>query len=603
MRLCRFLLFLFFLPAIVSAGPLNLKVVYPVPEQALPAVDSTFIFGSVDPTAKLTINGVNVTVCKEGGWLAFLPVKPGAFQFFLKAESDTLVDTLTLPVTFPLSLPEISDSSFFIKGSFTPSQPLGVKPGDEVKLSFRARRNCRAFGLIDPLGDTVFMWEYPIQKSSYQKNVFDKNLMTSDSTADSLSVWSLYEGSYLIPNKSPESLRFIYNLEIPVVKDSTTKQLMVTETSSVSIRVLPSEHPQIVEFKDSSTVIRTGPQRGYLCINQPQGIRALLCEREGNWLKLKLSDYQFGWVNDTAVTMLAPGTIISNSYARYVRTINGSDEVSIIVNLSGKHPYRVEENPVERSLTVFLYGVNADIDWIRYDNTDSLIEQIVWSQPEPGMTCLKVYLTSDRIWGYDAYYVDDEFHFRINKHPHKYHLSDFRFVIDPGHSPDPGAIGPTGLMEKDVNLAIARQLKKELERKGATAVLTRSDDSPLPLAERPKIAVREKADIFISIHNNALPDGVNPFTNNGVSTYYYHPHSAALARSVQKALARELGLPDFGWYYANFAVDRPTQYPAILVESAFIILPEQETLLKNPKFQNRIAKAITRGVENFLRNK
>jgi N-acetylmuramoyl-L-alanine amidase len=284
--------------------------------------------------------------------------------------------------------------------------------------------------------------------------------------------------------------------------------------------------------------------------------------------------------------------------------VNHDNKVSVVISTSARHAFRVVENIREPSLSIFLYGVDSDTDWIRYDNRDSLIDHIVWFEPEPGVYGLKIYLKEKRIWGYDGYYIGDKFHFDIKKFPpRKRDISDFRFVIDPGHSPDLGAVGPTGLTEKDANLLISLRLQKDLEREGAEVILTRSGDDSLPLYDRPRIAVREKADIFISVHNNALPPGTNPFVNNGISTYYYHPHSADLARAVQNSFVRHIDLNDFGWYYANFAVNRPTQYPAILVECAFMMLPEQEAMLRTDKFRKKISKAIVEGVKDFLRGR
>jgi N-acetylmuramoyl-L-alanine amidase len=131
--------------------------------------------------------------------------------------------------------------------------------------------------------------------------------------------------------------------------------------------------------------------------------------------------------------------------------------------------------------------------------------------------------------------------------------------------------------------------------------MTRDDMRHVGLAERPVIAKLAGGDLFVSIHNNALPDGVNPFVNHGVSTYYYHPHSIGLARAIQAEMLKATGMPDFGLYHGNLAVNRPTQYPAVLVECAFIILPEQEALLKTDRFRRKVAQAITQGIEDFLK--
>ncbi len=179
-------------------------------------------------------------------------------------------------------------------------------------------------------------------------------------------------------------------------------------------------------------------------------------------------------------------------------------------------------------------------------------------------------------------------------------IENLKFVIDPGHSDDPGSIGPTGLREADANLAISRKLVQLLRDKGAEVAMTRTGNENVELHERPEIAVRENCDIFISIHNNALPDGVNPFENNGTSTYYYHMHSKPLAEHIQRKLVDKLEMGSFGHYYANFAVTRPTQYLSVLVECTFMILPDEEAKLRGDEFSEKCAEAILEGVEDYL---
>ena len=124
----------------------------------------------------------------------------------------------------------------------------------------------------------------------------------------------------------------------------------------------------------------------------------------------------------------------------------------------------------------------------------------------------------------------------------------------------------------------------------------------MPLGDRPGIAVAGGADLYVSVHNNAVPDGVDPRQRNGTSAYFHHPQSRDLARAVHRRTREATGLPDYGLTQANFAVIRPSQYPAVLVECAFMILPEQEEMLDNDAFVARLAHGIADGIADFVRD-
>jgi N-acetylmuramoyl-L-alanine amidase len=108
---------------------------------------------------------------------------------------------------------------------------------------------------------------------------------------------------------------------------------------------------------------------------------------------------------------------------------------------------------------------------------------------------------------------------------------------------------------------------------------------------------------LISIHNNALPDGINPFTNSGSSVYYNQPRSIPLARAIQSALVRRLGLRDLGIGRGDLALVRATWMPSVLTEGMFMILPEQEAALRTPEGQHLYALAVYEGVREFLRER
>jgi N-acetylmuramoyl-L-alanine amidase len=131
--------------------------------------------------------------------------------------------------------------------------------------------------------------------------------------------------------------------------------------------------------------------------------------------------------------------------------------------------------------------------------------------------------------------------------------------------------------------------------------MTRTSDSAVDLWPRVAFAERLGAELLVSIHNNALPDGVNPFTNNGTSVFYNRARSVPLASAIQAALVQQLRLPDLGIGRADLAVIRATWMPSVLVEGMFIIMPEQEAALRTTAGARRYARGVYEGITGFLR--
>jgi N-acetylmuramoyl-L-alanine amidase len=219
-------------------------------------------------------------------------------------------------------------------------------------------------------------------------------------------------------------------------------------------------------------------------------------------------------------------------------------------------------------------------------------------------------------------------------------------AIDAGHGgQDPGAIGPTGKREKDVTLAIARELARQVNATpGLKAVLTRDSDMFLPLTRRGQLARQAKADIFISIHADAaenrsakgssvyvlslrgassqrarwLADKENaadligghplPKADNTLTSVLLDLTQSGQMRASESAAGHVLGgLKDIGYNHkpnierANFAVLRTSDMPAMLVETAFISNPDEERRLTDPSYQRSLARAVLAGVDTYFR--
>ncbi|CAN5738969.1 hypothetical protein BH20ACT2_BH20ACT2_04880 [soil metagenome] len=190
-------------------------------------------------------------------------------------------------------------------------------------------------------------------------------------------------------------------------------------------------------------------------------------------------------------------------------------------------------------------------------------------------------------------------------------------VLDPGHGGvEKGAVGPNGLTEAELNLAVAREAQRQLEAAGATVVLTRTADYRMPLGVRADIARRLAPYAFVSIHHNADPDG--PLDRPGSETYFQiaSPDSRRLAGILYEESVAALAPFDAAWvgdtdagakfrpnsrggdYYGILRI--PAGITTVLAELAFVSNPPEAALLATPEVQAAEAAGITRGIVRYL---
>lgn len=192
-------------------------------------------------------------------------------------------------------------------------------------------------------------------------------------------------------------------------------------------------------------------------------------------------------------------------------------------------------------------------------------------------------------------------------------LADKVVVIDPGHGGyDPGKVGVNGTLEKDVNLAVAKKLAHLINGSGATAVLTRDEDVDLvtegegtkkkrDLDNRLKIVKDVQADLYVGIQANSLGTRWT-----GAQTFYIEKNEEGrkLALSIQSEIRRQLKNTN----RKSLKISEETSYmlrnlthlPAALVEVGFLSNQEEEKLLNDPHYQERMAMAIYSGIVKYL---
>ncbi|MGI6037990.1 MAG: N-acetylmuramoyl-L-alanine amidase [Limnochordia bacterium] len=173
-------------------------------------------------------------------------------------------------------------------------------------------------------------------------------------------------------------------------------------------------------------------------------------------------------------------------------------------------------------------------------------------------------------------------------------------VIDPGHGGiDPGALGPSGTMEKDIVLDVALRLQRLLEAVGVEVLMTRTDDRYVDFPDRVRDARVDRAHIFISIHANAFR-----FQEAQGTETFFHPareDSRPLAECLQEALVNSLGRIDRGVKNRrDLYVLREARIPAVLVEIAFLNHPEEEALLVTEEFRQLSAEGLFTGISQYF---
>jgi N-acetylmuramoyl-L-alanine amidase len=341
----------------------------------------------------------------------------------------------------------------------------------------------------------------------------------------------------------------------------------------------------------------TGPYRWFY----PRGTRLRLVERRGGQYQVRLDSATSAWIDTANVRAIPPSQpdIAAPVPAIGAWSVAGGAAPQLRV-AAGFAPFLVETDSAGLHLT--LYGTAAGTAPPRVER-DDFVTGAAADVSRPGEVRLNVAL-SRWLWGYRASYEGDgTLVVRLRRPPRidpASPLRGIRIVVDPGHPPA-GAIGPTGYLEKDANLAISLRLAERLTAAGADVHLTRSEDVVLDLGARPAMAVGLDADLLVSVHNNAFGAEANPARDHGTSTYYFHPLSADLARTLDRRIAAATGIPDLGAKWGNLALVRPTWMPSVLTESLFLPIPEQEAALRDPGFLDRLAEAHLRGIEDFLR--
>ncbi|MDN4493972.1 N-acetylmuramoyl-L-alanine amidase [Ureibacillus aquaedulcis] len=198
-------------------------------------------------------------------------------------------------------------------------------------------------------------------------------------------------------------------------------------------------------------------------------------------------------------------------------------------------------------------------------------------------------------------------------------LGGVKIVVDAGHGGVDGGASSGEVIEKDVTLAVAQKVEKQLKRLGATVVMTRSTDGDVleehapseefsTLRERKKediflrsnLVQKNEPDIFVTVHANAIPEE----KWRGAQVFYHkdgHPNSELLAKSIQSTIKESLQNTEReALAIKQVYLLKKAEVPAVLVETGFLSNNEERELLSSEEYQQKMADAIVSGIESYV---
>jgi len=570
------------LDALISTAPADaqsasrppIEVIWPKDQDKFPFVTRSFTFGSTWIGSTLTVNGSTVPVDGSGAFFAMVPFSSGTFALDYSVEwlSQTVSTRRVVEVGRPYGLPELRPKQAV---ALEPASDLSLPPGGLLVVRCYGPAGAKAHFKIGGLADDLPM-------------------------AERAGAPGLYEGHYILqPEDKGAKHKIVCALKTEgwgTVKAEAPGKLAVEDPSRRRVGVTTSR----------TTILKT--LRGGYTLFLPAGVLLELVGKEGSMHRVSLADDYEGWVEEGGVSLLPEGTPPPRvQVGRSVLVSSDESASKVTVDADARLPFEIAESIEPLSFEVRFYGALQRFDRIRYSFEDPIVQELSWRQESTRVVVLRVKTRLSWGWGYDAYYdATGRFVLELRRAPDLTRspnpLAGRRIIVDPGHGPQASAVGPLGTTERDVNLEIAQRLRRRLETEGAEVYMIRTSTEGPGLGERPFIAWAQRGDLYISIHNNALPVTADPLEKpRGFMTFYYQPHSLALAEAVHDAYRlHHPELADEGLQWGDLAVCRVTQMPSILTETAYMILPKQEVLLRDPAFLEKAARTMLDGIKNYL---
>ncbi|ULT56663.1 N-acetylmuramoyl-L-alanine amidase [Neobacillus drentensis] len=324
-----------------------------------------------------------------------------------------------------------------------------------------------------------------------------------------------------------------------------------------------------------------------------QGETFDIIQKRNDWDQIKLANNQTGWVYDAYLTSTEKIAGSINTYSLNIRE-RPSSSSRVVGYLKSGAKISIHTEQAGWAKIVSSSGVSG---WVNEKYIDKETPNSHHIQPAAPTTKkdgntneLKVAKAADAPMTTPS---EKSVPLPNNQTP----LKGKTIVLDPGHGgKDRGTTSIARTPEKSLNLPTAETVKQKLESAGAQVILTRTNDTYIPLEQRAKISNLNHADAFISFHYNWSS---NP-SINGITDFYYQKSSNPLATAILNQVAKETNLTNLGTRYNNLDVLRNNKQPATLIELGFLSNQQEDSIVESPQFRNNVAQGIYLGLLDYF---
>jgi N-acetylmuramoyl-L-alanine amidase len=469
------------------------------------------------------------------------------------------------------------------KRSFEPSADMEVLPGEVVKVSFRASKGQEAWLDIKPGRKRIKC----LREDYNDYSLYRAEVPVRDFAAGVPHTFAVR----LVPaaGGAPEGL----------FRPDLSRRVTVRNPEDFPLVRVKNDYSRLVYNLGAPRL--GGPIRSEL----GPGVILKTSGKIGSNYRIRLSNTETGFISEDDVEIQG-GSKMQPLYNVTSMSCGPSARGDVVtIPYLEPVPYEVRPDPDGKRLIVTLFGVESAATWVTHRTGCRVVDKLTWEQSTPETFRVYVNLKSEKIWGYDIRPAGRSLILTIRYAPvfdpaGEKPLAGLKIAIEAGHGgSNSGAIGLSGLVEKEINLDLSFRLGELCDSMGAEVLQVRESDVDMTLPDKRDKAIKAGADMLISIHANAGGSGY--LSVAGTSTYWHNPFWAPLAKSIYDRML-ETGLTEFGVVGSfNYTVTRTSQMPAVLVEQAFMSHAGDEEKLADPEFRQLMAVKILEGIVDYLK--